>query len=263
MGWRTVADVRDHSSARGSTYTVALMLAERAPDETRVARPGLDQLAKDSRVSRSTAQRALTWLEERGEIEAVANRQGGRGRATEWAIRVGEGAQDDTLSGEPERVSSTPERVSSTSLKGVTHDTPTKGNRREPISHPPPPPPDQLGVDELFSDYCRVLGKRNPGRAPAPDERRILNDALRVAEPEEVRACFRACAASDYHMKRGRHKGRKGGRYNGLGTILKPRPRRGETQRSRIEFWLELAEEQAGPKPRRRYVHPDQREEQT
>lgn len=135
MGWRTVADVRDYSNARGSAYTVLVMLSERAPDETRIAHPGIDLLARDSRVSRSTCQRALQQLEEMGEIEAVAFREGGRGKATEWAVLVKQ-PQDDTLS---ERVASEAERVASEApkgrkraVKGASADTPTKGTEVEP-----------------------------------------------------------------------------------------------------------------------------------
>ena len=112
MGWRTVADVRDYSQAKGAAYVVHLMLAERAPDETRIARPGVKLLARDSRVSKATAQRALKTLEGLGEIEAVAHREGGRGMATEWRILTcpPEGSQDATL---PERVALTQERVAS------------------------------------------------------------------------------------------------------------------------------------------------------
>lgn len=133
MGWRTVADVRDYSEASGSAYIVLVMLAERAPDETRVAHPGVDLLAKDSRVSRSTCQRALKSLEAMGEIEAVAFRDGGRKRATEWRIADYKGSQSDTLS---ERVANEPERVATTTtkgrkcdVKGRTGDTPTKGTK--------------------------------------------------------------------------------------------------------------------------------------
>lgn len=129
MGWRTVADVRDYSQANGSPYTVLVMLAERAPDETRIAHPGINLLAHDSRVSRSTCQRALKTLEELGEIRAVSYREGGRGMATDWEILVGseKGSQNGTVS---ERVSSTTKRVSTTAQKGVTGDTPTKGTER-------------------------------------------------------------------------------------------------------------------------------------
>ena len=191
MGWRTVADVRDHSQAKGTAYTVALMLAERAPDETRIARPGLKRLAADARTSRSTVQRALRWLEDRGEIIPRAHRQGGRGNATEWYIAVGvEGAQSDTLSGGTERVSSEPERVSSDGVKGVTGDTPTKRepDRTEPHNAPEaiaaPPVPDLSALMPL-RDVASVRGlpfvpeelavecRRYPDRDHAREARRF------------------------------------------------------------------------------------------
>lgn len=131
MGWRTVADVRDHSAATGTTYTVLLMLAERAPDETRVARPGRAQLAQDSRCSVDTVTRALRWAEDAGEIEAVAYRKGGHGMATEWHLLVGQESHHATDEESQQRVS----RVASGPKKSRTGATPTEENRNEPNTY--------------------------------------------------------------------------------------------------------------------------------
>lgn len=90
MGWRTVADVRDYSRATGAAYVVGVMLAERAPDETRVARPGLDRLALDARCGRSTVKRALDTLEGLGEIRELAAKVG-RGNVNQYEVLVGPG----------------------------------------------------------------------------------------------------------------------------------------------------------------------------
>jgi hypothetical protein len=80
-------------------------------------------------------------------------------------------------------------------------------------------------------------------QAPDNDELRIVKAALKVATVDELIVCVEECHASDFHMKRGRHKSRRGGRHNTLGKILKPRPTKGETQRARVDFWLDKREE--------------------
>jgi hypothetical protein len=92
-------------------------------------------------------------------------------------------------------------------------------------------------VDAVWSAYVAAMKPRRTAAGEA--ERRIIRAALKEATVDECVTCIKACAASDYHMKRGEHAKRKGGKYNSLGKILKPRPRNGETQRSRIDWWLD------------------------
>jgi hypothetical protein len=100
------------------------------------------------------------------------------------------------------------------------------------------------------------MGKRGRGTVLHEDERRILRQALAAGTAAELKDCIRACAHSDFHMKRGVYakggaKERKGGKYNSLGHIFKPRTTKGQTWRSRIEFWLErVAEQDEGAPPR-------------
>jgi hypothetical protein len=159
MGWRTVADVRDFSEATGSAYIVLVMLAERAPDETRCAHPGIDLLAKDARISRSTCVRALNELEAMGEIRALAYRKGGRGKATDWFIAAGvesKQAQDDMVSEGRKRVSSGGKTVSFEAQNHVTGDTPTKEpnrtERKKPSASKAENPPDEAAIK-----FCRFL----------------------------------------------------------------------------------------------------------
>lgn len=96
-------------------------------------------------------------------------------------------------------------------------------------------------IDRVWTAYVAAMKPRTT--AAGEGERLIIRAALKVATPEELILCIETCAASDYHMKRGQYAGRRGGKYNALGTILKPRPRFEETQRSRIDWWLDRAEE--------------------
>lgn len=215
MGWRTVADVRDYSRATGSAYTVLVMLAERAPDETRTAHPGLKQLALDARTSRSTVQRALDGLEEElKEIEAVAHRQGGRGKATEWRILTGpemypttwaeeKESQDATdterVSSEGERVASGAERVSSDPVKGRTGDTPKKGTDLEP-EEPKGLLPDP--ADEVF-EFWRTTFGRNGNVRFTPERRRAVKARLKDYSVDDLKRAVLGCAGSQFHRDGG------------------------------------------------------------
>jgi hypothetical protein len=96
-------------------------------------------------------------------------------------------------------------------------------------------------VDAVWAAYVEFIKPRC--EVAGVEERSFIHAALKAASTDEVIACIRVCSESDFHMKRGQFKNRKGGKYTGIGKILKPRPRLGETQRSRIEWWLDRAEE--------------------
>lgn len=222
MGWRTVADARDYSRARGSAYVVLVMLAERAPDETRVARPGLKLLAIESRVDRSTVQRALSKLEELGEIEAVAYRSGGHGKATEWAILVGPEMYETTIAEEQGLRSATPAKGGTSHNKGGTsHEKgrtlPPQPERTEDEPNDGSPKgshPDLLGAlkeslsparddEEVFEFWRRVFGRDGKTKF-TPGRRRAVR--ARLAEGYGVDRLKRAilgCAGSRFHVENG------------------------------------------------------------
>lgn len=97
-----------------------------------------------------------------------------------------------------------------------------------------------VAVDRVWAVYVELMKPRF--KELTDEDRLIIRNALRVATAQDVITCIRECEKSDYHMKRGEHVRRAGGKYNSPGKILKPRPRRGETQRSRIEWWLDRAD---------------------
>lgn len=96
-------------------------------------------------------------------------------------------------------------------------------------------------IDNVWTAYVELMKPRF--KELTDEDRLIIRNGLRVATERDLVICIRECEKSDYHMKRGEHVRRKGGKYNALGKILKPRPRLGETQRSRIEWWLERADD--------------------
>jgi hypothetical protein len=99
-------------------------------------------------------------------------------------------------------------------------------------------------IDRVGRAYAKLMKPRFPELGD--DDRVVIRHALRVATAAELIVCIAECEKSDYHMKRGEFVRRKGGKYNSLSKILKPRPRRQETQRSRIEWWLDRAESSGG-----------------
>lgn len=117
----------------------------------------------------------------------------------------------------------------------------------EPAPEAAPPLPSRSEtaqmIDRVWTAYVELMKPRRT--AAGEEERVIIRTALRACDPEtaveELVTCIRTCAESDYHMKRAQHSTRKGQKYNSIGKILKPRPRLGETQRSRIDWWLDRA----------------------
>jgi hypothetical protein len=100
-------------------------------------------------------------------------------------------------------------------------------------------------IENAWATYVVKMNPRGRGRELQPDDRKILRAVLKVADLEEVERAIVECEASDFHMKREKHKNRPGGKYNSLGKIFKPRPTKGETWRSRIEWWLDRADERS------------------
>lgn len=201
MGWRTVVDVRDHSKATGPAYVVAIMLAERAPDENRIARPGIELLARDSRVAKRTAQRALKHLEELGEIERIT--EGRRGQAAEFYIAVGAKGDGEAPNGG---------KGDSQGVKGDTGDTPTKGTEGlsslSETADAGTTNNHTLGGGAtprhaLFALWLRET-KRDPKRTKrTPARMKALDARLKDSTEPEIEQAIRNCAASEWHMKNG------------------------------------------------------------
>jgi hypothetical protein len=98
-------------------------------------------------------------------------------------------------------------------------------------------------IDRVADHFLQVMPVRS--QKLGDDDRAIIRRALKVGSVEECIRCIDTCNASDYHMKRGAHEHRKGQKYSSVGHIFKPRPQRGQTWRSRIDFWLDRADETA------------------
>jgi hypothetical protein len=112
---------------------------------------------------------------------------------------------------------------------------PAPSTGADPASAVPSPVTNEA-IERVWVCYVEAMNPRF--KDIGDDERLIIRNALSVGSVEDLCVCIRTCEASDFHMKRGQHVQRKGGKHNSLGLILKPRKNKGETQRSRIEWWL-------------------------
>lgn len=84
MSWQATTAVVEHSKARGSDYTVLLMLANHAHADGTNAHPSTETLAREARVSVRTVQGALKRLQALGEVVCVPN--GGPRGVNRYAI---------------------------------------------------------------------------------------------------------------------------------------------------------------------------------
>ena len=207
---------------------VLVALADNAQDDGK-AWPGKGTIVKKTGLGKSSVYRSLDELEAKKLLRSGTDE---RRIDCYWlAVPQGEGdSQDGT-------------------------DLPTVGsvieNPQEPSDEPNPPPPTSPSVksklteeiEAVWATYVKSMNPRGRGRELDPEARKLIREALKVADVEELQRAIETCARSDFHMKRGKHKTRPGGKYNALAQIIKARRGRNETTRSRIEWWLDRAEE--------------------
>lgn len=231
---------------------VLVAMADHAQDDGTDVYPSIARLAWKTGYSDRQIKRIIKDLLGVGVlIEVTAATQH---RPTEYVIFLDGGTQKPPFK---LRGDKTP-RGDKTGIPGVTKPSPRgdiaaspepSGNHQgEPPLSSPPTVRSQTTeeIETAWGTYVVEIKPRGRGRDLQPDDRKILRDVLKVADLVEVETAIRECQASDFHQKRGKHKNRPGGKYNSLGKIFKPRPTKGETWRSRIEWWLDRAEERQG-----------------
>lgn len=107
----------------------------------------------------------------------------------------------------------------------------------EPFDSKPAPNEVTQAINLVWAHYVAVMSPRSD--VAGEDARRIIRAALKVASVEECKRAIDGCAGSKFHMgENDRHR-----KYNKVGQILKGRPRRNETTRDRIDFFLDLADQ--------------------
>lgn len=97
---------------------------------------------------------------------------------------------------------------------------------------------------EVWKVYVEVMNPRNKGLGP--EERRLINEALKVATVSECQNAIRGCRASTFHM--GENDRRR--KYNRLSQILKGRGAQGQgrarTTRETIDYFLDIYAKSGG-----------------
>lgn len=105
------------------------------------------------------------------------------------------------------------------------------------------------GAEEVFRHYLSAFPNKRQKKADE-GQRKTIRNALQHGSVDELKRCIDACAASDWHQRRGEFANRKGGKHNSLSLILAPKTRganypSGRSQREQIDYWL-AREESAG-----------------
>lgn len=194
--------------------------------------PGQPTLAAETGLSDSSVRRALRELEDYGVLETVRR---GQSKTNLYFLHP------EVLIGQSDRSESV--RVTGEEEQGEeeeVHPLPPSGNGNGSSS------PEVKDVAQRVYDHHRRVMSLPPRSVPA-DERRLILKALKDTEFNEGDLCraISACAASDWHMKRGQYRDREGGKHNALSKIIKGR-RGQETTTERIQWWLDRTENAAG-----------------
>lgn len=207
---------------------VLVALADNAQDDGK-AWPGKETLIKKTGLGRSSVYRSLEELEDEQLLRSGVDER----RIECYWLTVPQG-EDDSHGG---------------------NDRPSVGrlieNPQEPSDEPTPLPPDSPSVksktteeiESVWRTFVVVMNPRGRGKELDAESRKLIREALKVADPAELSRAIEACGRSDFHMKRGKYKNREGGKYNALAQIIKARRGRNETTRSRVEWWLDRADE--------------------
>jgi hypothetical protein len=226
LEWALDADLR-----RPTDKGVLIALAWHANAQGEHAYPSNESMQRKTSLSERTIRDALRRLEAEGWIEFVGLSPK---RTRQYRLMVSKGAR--AAGGEScplEGARAAPERSIERSNE--------EENARAPAQAPLAPSLD--AVQDVWQHYVAVMERRGRGAELGREERRLIEDALKVATVDELKVAIDGCRASEFHM--GRNERRK--RYNQLGQIMKGKPRRGETTRDRIEFFMELAEKSGLP----------------
>ena len=193
MSIRVMSWVWEHSAAEGIELLVLLAIADHASDDGSDAWPSVETLAKKTRVSPRTVQRAVRSLEARGELSVKIG--GGRGGSNGYTVNLSP-RQSDTVSGR------NPVNVTPVNLSPVTQLRHRGGDTAmspEPsLNHPTPLTPRKRGdlpdccdKHSKYRNNCRSNPSCKTMRA-----RRIAAEADRERQRSDaVFEDFRAAAA--------------------------------------------------------------------
>jgi hypothetical protein len=223
---------------------ILLACADHGQDDGSDIFPSVDRLAWKTGYDRRNVQRIMRQLEAVGVLVQVA--QATRRHPTEYRIDLSAGTakspfvakgQDAARGGN----SHTQGRQTEQSGAAPRPPEPSKETSVEPNSNGASSPSNEE-IGEVWDHYVATMHPRR--KSLDPDERKKIREALAVGTVDDWKTAITACQASDFHMKRGKHASNPR-KYNQLVSILHPRKRNGQTQRSRLDMWLDEAAKQA------------------
>lgn len=226
MSGRLVGWAFAQSELTPTQKLVLVALADNAQDDGK-AWPAKKTILKKTGLGRSSVYRALEDLEDKALL-----RSGVDERKVEcfWLV-VPEG--DGVSQGGKDRPT-----------VGRLIENPHETSENQPPKSPPSVKSKTTQeIENVWATFVSVMSPRGKGKLLDAESRKLIRDALKVADVDELQRAIETCEKSDFHMKRGKYKNRPGGKYNALAQIIKSRRGRNETTRSRIEWWLDQAEE--------------------
>ena len=97
-------------------------------------------------------------------------------------------------------------------------------------------------IEAVWGTYVEVMEPRR--RELDPESRRIIRDALKVADVAELKRAIVGNKASNFHQGAND----RGKKYNALSQILKGK-RGGRTTREQIDFFIEIADKSGASNP--------------
>jgi hypothetical protein len=208
---------------------VLVAIADNAQDDGK-AWPGKGTIVKKTGLGKSSVYRSLDELEDVGLI-----RRGVDERRIECYWLAVPGWEEDSQDG----------NGNSHSGKPYIEEPSTETSENQPPSPTSAVVKSQTtrAIEDVWATFVAVMNPRGRGAELDSESRKLIRDALKVADVAELQRAIETCGRSDFHMKRGKHKSRSGARYNKLPQIIKARRGRNETTRSRIEWWLEKADD--------------------
>ena len=254
MSVEAVSAVLNFSASTGTSRNVVIAMANRA-DEHGLCFPSVKDIAKRANCSPRAVQYALRKLEELGELQVLEGGEGGRKRTPLYIIELpgldGEVTEDHNYylrrKGAKTAPPKTAQRAQAAQQKGASG-----GSERAQTSAPKQSvetsvEPSNKKTAASFSDpvaelyeFWKASTGRNGGTKLTDGRRRAVK--ARLAEgrsDEEIRRAIANVAASDWHMKRGRHADRDGEKHDDLTLIC----RNGEL----LEKYRDLASADSAP----------------
>lgn len=209
------------SEHKGSDLLVLLAIGDNADEETGIAYPGIEYLARKTRLSPRGVQYAVKRLLDSDELELLqrGGRKGGERRANTYRVQT----------------QSLRQKLSNTQTEAPQHATGcTPTVSKEPSEKQPKASP-SLPVAEVWAEYERLFpDEAARGKGLTPSKERTINAALKEYDWPDLAVALRGFKKH----REGPGKGRSTDIASCLSTNIKSGP-----LHEHIGFWIKQAEQ--------------------